>query len=212
MTRTLTRTGVETSRSRTEPSDGGGILRVAVIVLAVGVLLPLASTVFALYDHITDWGKLVHAVDGACATFLFGLLLLGWREDARVELTDEVTALLTLFAGVLFGVLWEVVEFVRDWVAYSDLQKSNTDTMTDFLCNNLATVIAALVVMRVYCRAIAVSDRKRLGEVAERLVHGPSRVLDRHGLALLTLAACAIAACIALLWFAGRPVPGLPIP
>jgi hypothetical protein len=190
----------------------GRVLYLLVAALAVGVLLPLGSSAFGLYDHVTHWGKLVHAVSAACAAFIFGLLLLGWRDRTHVALSDELATLLTLFFGVLFGVLWEIVEFVRDWVAYSDLQKSNTDTMTDFLFNDVATVIAALVAMRLYCHAITAADRERLGAVAEWLVHGPSRLLDRHGFALLTAAVCIIAACVALLWFAGRPVPGLPIP
>src|SRR5205823_3078761 len=106
------------------------------------------------------------------------------RHRTRAEITDELAALLAMFGGILFGVLWEIVEFVRDWVAYSDLQKSNTDTMTDFLWNDLATVIAALVAMRVYCRVVTAADRDQLAGVAEWLVDGPSHMLDRHGFAL----------------------------
>jgi hypothetical protein len=182
------------------------------IPIVVAVALPLLSTALGLYDNIQHWGKGVHAVDGFCAAFIFGLLFLGWRQQARVELADELAALMTMFFGVLFGLVWEVVEFIRDWVAYSDLQKSNTDTMTDFLCNDVAVVIAALLAMRVYCHVLAASDRQSLGATAEWLVDGPSRLLDRHGLALTALAVGLLAASIAALWFAGRPVPGIPIP
>jgi hypothetical protein len=180
--------------------------------LAVAVLLPLGSTTFGLYDRVEHWGKLVHAVDAACATLIFGLLLLGWRERNAVDLSDELCALLTMFAGVLFGLAWELVEFIVDWVAYADLQKSNTDTMTDFLCNDVAVVLAALLALRLYCHATGPVDRQRLGGVAEWLVAGPSRLLDRHGFALLLLSAGVILAAIAVLWFAGRPMPGLPTP
>jgi hypothetical protein len=180
--------------------------------MAVGVLLPLASTLLGLYDHVTNWGKLVHAVDGACATSIFGLLLLGWRDRARTDLTDELATLTAMFGGVLFGVLWEIVEFVRDWVAYSDLEKSNTDTMTDFLCNDVAVVIAALLAMQAYCNLATTRDRAALGQFAEGLVARPSRVLDRHGLALALIGAGLISATLLVLWFVGRPVPGLPIP
>jgi hypothetical protein len=182
------------------------------IPLGVGVALPLLSTVLGLYDHVEHWGKAVHAVDGFCAAFMFGVLLLGWRELARVELADELAALLTMFFGIFFGVLWEIVEFIRDWVAYSDLQKSNTDTMTDFLCNDVAVVIAALLAMRVYCHGLGTGDRQSLGTTAEWLVDGPSRLLDRHGLAMTAFAVGLIAASIIALWFAGRPIPGIPIP
>lgn len=180
--------------------------------IAVGVLLPLVSAVFGLYDRVEHWGKFVHAVDAACVTLAFGLLLLGWRERNRVDLSDELCTLLAMFVGVLFGISWEVAEFMIDWVLDSDLQKSNTDTMTDLLWVDAAAVLAALVAMRVYCHAATSADRAQLGGIAEWLADGPSRLLDRHGLALLTIVACVIAAAVATLWFAGRPVPGLPVP
>ncbi len=183
---------------------------VGAVVLSVG--LPLVSGWIGMYDRVEHWGKLVHAVDSFCCAFIIGLLLPAWRAAANVDLADELATLLTIFAGLLFGVLWEIVEFIRDWVAYSDLQKSNTDTMTDFLCNDVATVIAALIAIRLYCRLLSDAERERLGTTAEWLVDGPSRILDRHGLALFVLALALTAAAVASLWFAGRPVPGIPIP
>jgi len=191
---------------------GGRALRGIILTLAVGVLLPLASVAFGLYDRVLHWGKFIHAVDAACATFIFAMLLLGWREWNHIDLSDELAALLAMFAGILFGVLWEIVEFVRDWVASSDLQKSNADTMTDFLCNDIAAIAAVLIGVRVYCHLTTSGDRQELATVAEWLVDGPSRVLERHGFALAIIVSCVIAMCVALLWFAGRPVPGLPIP
>lgn len=183
-----------------------------VVPLVIGIALPLISTVLGLYDSIQHWGKLVHAVDGFCAAFIFGLLLLGWRARAQIDLADELAALLTMFFGIFFGVMWEIVEFLRDWVAYSDLQKSNNDTMTDFLCNDVAVVIATLVAMRVYCHVLRPAERENLGTTAEWLVDGPSRGLDRHGLTLSVIAIGVIAACVLALWFSDRPVPGIPIP
>ena len=183
-----------------------------VAIVVVGVAVPMLSTALGLYDRIEDWGKLVHALDGACATALFGLLFLGWRDLAQIDVTDELAALLAMCVGIFFGVMWEIVEFVRDWVAYSDLQKSNTDTMTDLLCNDVACIVAAVLVVRLYAHVTSAADRKQLGETAEWLVDGPSRLLDRHGLTLTVIAAGCIAAAVAGLWFAGRPVPGLSIP
>jgi hypothetical protein len=72
-------------------------------VVVIGVALPLLSTVFGLYDTIQHWGKLVHARDGLCATFVFGLLFFGWRDFATIEITDEFAVLTTMFAGNAFG-------------------------------------------------------------------------------------------------------------
>jgi hypothetical protein len=185
---------------------------VMVGILVLGVAAPVLSTVFGLYDRVEDWGKLIHALDAASATAICGLLFLGWRDFAQIDVTDELATLLAIFFGVLFGVAWVIVEFVRDWAAYSDLQKSNTDTMTDLLCNDVAAVLAALLVVRVYCHLTSRQDRKALGATAEWLVDGPSRLLERHGLTLTVIAAGLIAAAVATLWFAGRPVPGVSIP
>ena len=182
------------------------------VTLAIGIALPILSSALGLYDQIQHWGKFVHAAVGFCATFIFGLLLLGWRQQAHVDFVDELAALLTMFFGILVGLLWEIVEFVRDWVAYSDLQKSNTDTMTDFLCNDVAVVIAGLLAMRVYCHMLNGQDRASLGATAEWLVDGPSGLLDRHGFLLTIVVAVIMAAAVAALWFADRPVPGIPIP
>jgi hypothetical protein len=181
-------------------------------ILAVGVAIPTLSTVLGLYDRIDNWGKLVHALVGACATALFGLLLLGWRDLTQIDVTDELAALLTICAGIFFGVMWEIVEFVIDWVAYSDLQKSNTDTMTDLMWNDVACILAAVLVVRLYSHVTSAADRQQLGQTAEWLVDGPSRLLNRHGLTLTVITAACIVVAVAVLWFAGRPVPGLSIP
>jgi len=210
---TAARVGEWARSASVTPSSGSArLLYVLALLLIIGLALPVISSVAGLYEHVQHWGKGVHAVDGFVATLIFGLLFLGWRAQASIDLADELAALLTMFFGILFGILWEVVEFIRDWVAYSDLQKSNTDTMTDFLCNDVAVVLAALIAMRVYCHVLVPADRERLGVTAEWLVDGPSRVLDRHGFALLALGVAVIAASVLLLWFAGRPVPGIPIP
>jgi hypothetical protein len=153
----------------------------------------------------------IHAVAAARATFGFGLLLLGWRERTRTDITDELAALLTMFAGVLFGVLWAILDFTRDWVAYSDLQRSNAETMTEFLSNDIAAVLAALLAVSVYWR-LRSARREALASSAAWLFDGPSRVLDRHGLAMTTIGMGLIAATVLTLWFAGRPVPGVSIP
>jgi hypothetical protein len=208
----MTRASLHSRELATDTLARSRVDYVLVGLLIVGIAAPVLSAFLGLYDRIDDWGKLIHALDAALATAIFGLLFLGWRDLAQIDVTDELAAMLIVFFGILFGVAWEVVEFVRDWVAYSDLQKSNTDTMTDFLWNDVAAILAALLVVRLYCHLTSGRDRKALGETAEWLVDGPSRLLDRHGLTMAVIVGCVIAAAVAALWFAGRPVPGLSIP
>ena len=105
--------------------------------------------------------------------------------------------------------MWEIVEFVLDWLRDADLQKSNSDTMTDLLWNDVGTVIGALVAARLYCHWLRPNDHSDLGQTAAWLVDGPSRVLDRHGFLVSIVVTLLVAAAVAGLWFAGRPVPGV---
>jgi hypothetical protein len=182
------------------------------LVLVVGVALPVASTALGLYDRVQHWGKLVHALDTACATLLFGLLLFAWRDVEQIGLADELATVMAMCAGVFFGVIWEIVEFVIDWVGNADLQKSNSDTMTDFLWSDLGAAVAAVVAARLYCRRLGRREREGLGGLAVWLVSGPSRLLDRHGFLITLVAAVAIAGAVTVVWFSGRPVPGFAIP
>jgi hypothetical protein len=182
------------------------------LVLLVGVGLPVVSAALGLYDRVQHWGKLVHALDALCATLLFGVLLFAWRDVERVDLADELATLMAMCAGIFFGVIWEIVEFVIDWVGNADLQKSNSDTMTDLLWNDVAAAIAAVLAAHLYCRWLSPRQRQDIGGLATWLVAGPSRLLDRHGFLMTFVAAAAIAAAVVVVWFSGRPVPGLAIP
>jgi hypothetical protein len=180
------------------------------LAVALGILLLAFSTALNIYARIAWWGKFVHGADAFIAAFLIALLLLGYRDAQAVDISDELTGLLAIFAGIAFGVVWETIEFIVDWVADSNLQNGNFDTMTDFLANDLATVIAVLVAVRLYCRALDTANRRALGRLSIWLVGGPSRLLNRHGVLMTIAFAAVIALAIGVLWFAGRPVPGLP--
>jgi hypothetical protein len=183
-----------------------------VALFAIGVALPVVSSVLGLFDRVQHWGKVVHGVDGFVATLLFGLLLLGWRDAEAIDLSDELSAVMTTCAGIFFGVMWEIVEFVFDWITYSDLQKSNADTMTDFLWNDFAAVVAAVLATYAFCRVMGSEQRQEIGNVSVWLVDGPSRLLNRHGLLIAVLVAAIAALAVASVWFSGRPLPGLGIP
>jgi hypothetical protein len=179
----------------------------AAVVLAVA--LPIASSVLGLYDRILHWGKVVHGLEGFLVAITVGLLLLAWRDREHIDLSDQLATLMTICVGIFAGVMWELVEFVLDWLRYSDLQKSNSDTMTDLLWNDVGAVVGASLAMRVYCHVLRANDRAELGHIATWISDGPSRVLDRHGFLVSIIVALLGAAAVAALWFAGRLVPGL---
>ena len=139
---------------------------------------------------------------------LVGLLVLGWRDRARIDVVEQLAALLAIFVGMLFGVAWELVEFVLDWVRDSNLQPSNTSTLVDMLWNDVGAVVGGAVAGRVYCHVLSARQRARLGELAAWLFDGPSWVLDRHGFLITIIVSLLAVIGVATLWFVGRPVPG----
>jgi len=197
---------------RADTAHGGlpGWLLLAV-PLAIMLVLTIGSWALGLDTRISHWDKGLHVVDGALVAVIFGWLLLGWRDREQVDFPDELAALLTTFAALLFGTLWELFEFVRDWTLYSDVQKSNSDTMTDFLWNDFGAVVGAVLAVRLYCHLMSSHQRDDLGRLTAWLVHGPSRVLDRHGLLALVLFVIFAASAILAVWFASRPLPGFGI-
>jgi hypothetical protein len=182
------------------------------IVCVLLVAVPLVSAALGLFDRVTHWGKLVHGLEGFGFAVLVGLLLLGWRDHEQIDLTDQLASVTTMFAGILFGVAWEVLEFILDWVRYSDLQKSNSDTMSDLLFNDVGAVLGALLATHLYCTLISRRQQQEIGAAGAFLVGGPSRVLDRHGFLIALVVVVLAALGVAAIWFSGRPAPGLGIP
>jgi hypothetical protein len=152
-----------------------------------------------------------HAVSGFVVALIFGLLLLAWRDREKVDLDDRLAALLAMCGGLLFGVIWEVLEFVQDWIRYTDVQQSNLDTMTDLLWNDFGAVVGGALMAAVYCHVLGFDVRARLGAIADWLVNGPSQVLDKHGFLVTIVVSIVAAVAVGALWFAGRPIPGFPL-
>jgi hypothetical protein len=171
--------------------------------------VPALSDALGLYDHVTHWGKLVHGLEGGLVAAIAALLLLGFRDQRQLELPDQMAAVASIFIGATAGAVWEIIEFLVDWVRASDLQKSNADTMTDMLWADLAAVVVGVLAVRLYCHALTPRHHQALGALAEWLFAPLGRLLDRHGKLMVLAAALLIAAFIASLWFTGRPVPGL---
>jgi hypothetical protein len=190
---------------------GVRVARVVEALWALAMTLPAASDALGVYDRVTHWGKLVHGLEGGMMASLAALLLLGYADRVEFGLPRQLAALASVCVGISAGVVWELADFLIDWVGFSDLQKSNTDTMTDLLWGNLAAGAAALLSVRLYHHAFDDGARVALGALGAALFEPIGRLLDRHGKLSFAVMILLIAVSIAVLWFTGRPVPGLPI-
>jgi NAD/NADP transhydrogenase beta subunit len=155
--------------------------------------------------------KVLHFLATLLVVAVVGSLVLGYRDRARVDLSDQLAAVLAVFAGLLVAMFVELLEFLSDWLLGTLLQPSNTETMTDLLASDLGAVVGALLATTVYCRWLNARQRQRLGERAVWLTDGPSRMLHEHGFAITLAVSVVIGVAVGALWFTGRPVPGFPI-
>jgi hypothetical protein len=118
--------------------------------------------------------------------------------------SQAALGLLAALMGIVVGTLWELSEFVVDWIGLADLQPSNTDTMTDLLATNVAAVLGAVVALNVYRHVLGPARRDWLGTLGSRVADTSSDVLERHG-RLVTLAVLGvITVVLAGLWFTDR--------
>jgi hypothetical protein len=140
-----------------------------------------------------------------------GILLLAYRDHERVHLPEQLAAFLAMLVGIGFALSFELLEFILDWVFNTDLQPTNTNTITDLVLCDVAAVFGAVLATRLYCRYIDAARRERLGDLAFWLADGPNNLIDKHGLALALAFTVIVGTAVAGLWFAGRPVPGFPI-
>jgi hypothetical protein len=154
---------------------------------------------------------LLHALIAAGVAGVVVLLLIGYRDSERLDLPTQLVALTAMLTGMLSTAVWEVLEFFLDWVRYTDLQTSNTESMLDMLAGNVGAVLGALLLLHAYAHWLDDRQRAALGEFADGLWAPTGDLLDQRG-GLFVMAALAVfAVIIGGLWLAGgRQVPGLP--
>src|ERR1051326_6666461 len=73
--------------------------------------------------------------------------------------------------GASVGQFWEFVEFVGDWFGNTDLQKSNADTMTDMIANDIGALVAAVIASYVYFHVLGREQKREMGRIGQWMAH-----------------------------------------
>jgi len=178
-------------------------------LFVAGIALQFTSESLKLFELFTYWDKIVHPTLVALTAWLSAWLLLGYRDAFHKRLPVHLIATLGLLLGIAVGVTWEYVEFASDWFGDADLQKSNADTMTDLISNDIGAFVAVLLSLRLY-RYLRLDERTRAGELARWLSQGIRRVVDRHGRLVGILATTLLAVSVIGGWAIDRGWPPLP--
>ena len=92
------------------------------------------------------WDLLLHS----CSALVMGLIgflsVYVFYMTHRIRLAPVYVAMVSFGFAVTLGSLWEVFEFLMDWLLGLNMQKSGlTDTMTDLMVNIVGSLIAAAI-------------------------------------------------------------------
>ncbi|HEV7663335.1 MAG TPA: hypothetical protein VGQ62_07345 [Chloroflexota bacterium] len=147
----------------------------------LGMALQFISESSKLFELFTYWDKIVHSTLVALTAVVGAWLLLGYRDAFGKRIPTQFAALFGLLMGMCIGALWEFIEFGSDYFGDANLQKSNGDTMTDIIGNDLGAFSATLLGVWFYCHVLNDQQRREMGEVAVWLAHGPRRLFQHHG-------------------------------
>jgi len=175
----------------------------------LGMALQFISESTKLFELFTYWDKIVHPTLIALTAMIAGWLLLGYAEAFGKRIPIQLAAGFGLLLGMSVGAFWEFVEFASDWFGDANLQKSNADTLTDILSNDIGAFVATLAGLWLYTHVLSPTQRLEMGQIARWLADGPSRVFDRHGRLIGTALSAAFAAVLFMAQWIDRDAPAL---
>ena len=147
--------------------------RLLEFAFTLAIALQFISESTKLFEIFTYWDKIVHPTLVALTSTIVAWLLLGYRDAFHKRIPTQFAAAFGLCAGMSVGAFWEFVEFASDWFGDANLQKSNGDTMTDIISNDIGAFVATLLGMFVYVHVFSSAQRNELGSVAQWLAHVP---------------------------------------
>ena len=170
----------------------------------LAVALQFVSESFKLFELFTYWDKLVHSAEIFLAAAVAAFLVFGYRDLNHLRVPDQACAASAMLFGMTLGSVWEVIEFAFDWFGNAHLQKSNADTMTDFLWNAAGAVFGALLGAWLYCHRTDAAQRQKLGRIADWLTNWLAGQLTRRGKVVGFALAVVFVAVIAAGWYVNR--------
>jgi hypothetical protein len=147
----------------------------------LGMALQFISESTKLFELFTYWDKLVHSTLVALTGVVAAWLMLGFAHARGKHIPVQFGALFGMLIAMVIGALWEFIEFGSDYFGDANLQKSNGDTITDIIGNDLGGWLAVLVGIWFYAHVLKEQQHREMGEIAGWLAHGPRRLLHRHG-------------------------------
>jgi hypothetical protein len=191
--------------------SGWHVPRLLELTFVLAMVLQFGSESFKLFEIFTYWDKLVHPAEIFLAAGVATFLFLGYRELHRLGIPDGLAAAGAMLFGMTLGATWELVEFALDWFGNANLQKSNADTLTDILTNDVGAIFGTLAAFWLYRHKTAPHQRSEFGEIAEWMTDRLAQLLARHGFLVGVAVAILVTGIVAAGWLIDRqPIPPPP--
>jgi hypothetical protein len=179
------------------------------LAFVLGIALQFASESTKMFELLFYWDKLVHPTLVALTGMVGAWLLMGYRDAFARRIPTHLVAVFGMLLAITVGAMWEFIEFASDWFGDADLQKSNGDTISDVISNDIGAFAATLLALWLYARFFRDRQREQSGRIAQWLAHGPTLVLRRYGRVVGAVAAILLAAVGSLGVWIDRDAPAL---
>ena len=179
------------------------------LAFVLGMALQFISESTKLFELFTYWDKVVHPTLVALTGMIAAWSLLGYRDAFARRVPVHLAGAFGMLLAMAVGAFWEFVEFASDWFGDANLQKSNADTITDIISNDIGAFVATLFGLWLYMHVFSDNQRRELGLIARWLAHGPRLLLQRHGRPIGAVACAAFAGVLFLAQWSDRDAPAL---
>jgi uncharacterized membrane protein YjdF len=117
------------------------------LIFMVAALINAGGWAWDLYNKPGPYDEIAHFFTMFAITLAFGFLL--YRELMESFYDHPVMFVLTIASlGIAIGALWEVVEWLADFVTPKQIVSGLFDTITDIILDSAGAVLAALLNLR----------------------------------------------------------------
>jgi hypothetical protein len=114
------------------------------LIFMVAALINAGGWTWNLYNKPGPYDEIAHFFTMFAITLAFGFLL--YRELMESFYDHPVMFILTIASlGIAIGALWEVVEWLADFVTPKQIVSGLFDTITDIILDSAGAVLAALL-------------------------------------------------------------------
>lgn len=126
-------------RHKTKLMDG------VVVLAAASVWLDAIGNFQHYYTNYWWWDHLTHGFGGLAATAVFISLYFGWQRVGRMKINSRMAVWFGFLSGQFLGALYEVSEYLGDFVFHMHRVGAGYDTSRDLTFNLAGGIITAFL-------------------------------------------------------------------